>query len=62
MMSFINTYMRIVIKLKSEIELKMKESIIDKIVIDTKINLRRIKEKINANVNGKLRTKQDRNK
>lgn len=62
MMSFINTYMRIIIKLKSEIKLKMKESIIDKIVIDTKINLRRIKEKINANVNGKLRTKQDRNK
>lgn len=40
----------------------MKESIINKIVIDTKINLRHIKEKINANVNGKLRTKQDRNK
>lgn len=62
MMSFINTYMRIIIKLKNGTKLKMKESIIDKIVIDTKINLRRIKEKINANVNGKLRTKQDRNK
>lgn len=62
MMSFINTYMRIIAKLKNGTKLKMKESIIDKIVIDTKINLRRIKEKINANVNGKLRTKQDRNK
>ena len=39
----------------------MKDSIIEKIVIDTKINLRQIKEKINANVNGKLRTKPDRN-
>jgi len=40
----------------------MKDSIIEKIVIDTKINLRQIKEKIKANINGKYRTKRDRNK
>lgn len=62
MMSFINTYMRIIAKLKNGTKLKMKESIIDKIVIDTKINLRQIKEKIKANINGKYRTKRDKNK
>lgn len=62
MMLFTTIYTNTIINLKTEVKLRMKESIIDKIVIDTKINLRRIKEKINANVNGKLRTKQDRNK